>query len=173
MAEPNGEIYWHFPEFRAVFFPQTGMKLSRSLRQVLRKNLFEIRFNSSFERVIRECAQRPVTWISEEIITAYTQLHHMGYAHSVECWQNGSLVGGLYGVALNGVFFGESMFSKVSNASKVALYYLLKRLKEQNFLLLDSQYPNEHILSLGAEIVSAQQFLHLLQTALQCNCSFP
>ncbi len=173
MAEEDGTIMWHYPLVRAVFFPDEGMKISRSLRQTLRKRRYEVRFNTAFETVIAGCADREQTWISEEIIAVYTELHRMGYAHSVESWHKGELVGGLYGVAINGVFFGESMFTRMRDASKVALVALMQRLRERDFLLLDSQYPNPHICSLGARLVSRKEFQYLLLLGLQRECRFP
>lgn len=173
MAEPDGTIFWHFPAVRAVFLPELGMKISRSLRQTLRKNLYEVRFNTAFADVIAGCADREETWISPEIIRVYTELHQMGYVHSVESWHQGELVGGLYGVTIGGVFFGESMFTRMRDASKVAFVALMERLRERSFVLLDSQYPNHHTLSLGAHLVSSEEFQLLLAYGLQRQCQFP
>jgi len=173
MAEPDGTILWHFPAVRAIFLPTLGMKVSRSLRQTLRKNLYEVRFNTAFVDVITGCADREETWISPEIIRVYTELHQMGYVHSVESWHQGKLVGGLYGVVIGGVFFGESMFARMRDASKVAFVALMERLRERSFLLLDSQYPNQHTLSLGAQLVSRGEFQMLLAYGLQRQCQFP
>ena len=146
--------------------------VARSLRQTLRKGTFEIRLNTAFGDVIRACAERTDTWISGEIVQAYTQLHQEGHAHSVESWREGTLAGGLYGVAINGAFFGESMFARASDASKAALVSLVQRLRERNFLLLDTQLLNPHMESLGAREIPRAEYLPLLQLALARRCSF-
>jgi leucyl/phenylalanyl-tRNA--protein transferase len=166
-----GPIYWHSPDPRAII-PIDAFHVSRSLRQVLRRRVFVVTFNTSFERVIRACAERPETWISEEIIRIYTELHRRGYAHSLETWRAGALVGGLYGVSIGAAFFGESMFSREPNASKFALVALVKRLKEQGFVLLDSQFMNEHLRQFGAVEVPREEYLRLLHGAIQFQCVF-
>lgn len=171
MAEADGDIYWHSPDPRAVI-PLDGIKISRSLRKTLEKSLFDIRINTAFPEVIRSCCERQDTWISDEIIRVYTELHERGYAHSVETWLDGNLVGGLYGVALGGAFFGESMFSRVSDASKVAFVALTQRLREAGFFLLDTQYINHFTLQLGAVEIPRSLYLEQLQFAMALQCCF-
>ncbi|MEK6726371.1 MAG: leucyl/phenylalanyl-tRNA--protein transferase [Deltaproteobacteria bacterium] len=163
-------ILWWSPDPRLILIPEE-LKVSRSLRKVINKGIFKVTTDTSFEQVIRNCAEAPRegqggTWITEEMIEAYIRLHKSGYAHSVESWYEGKLAGGLYGIVLGKVFFGESMFSKVSNASKVAFVTLVERLKEQGFCLIDCQVRTEHLLSLGAKEILRQRFLEMLRDAL-------
>jgi leucyl/phenylalanyl-tRNA--protein transferase len=167
----DGEIHWFSPEQRGII-PLDGLKISRSLSQTIRKKLFAVRINTDFEATIRACAKRKDVWISETIIQSYLRLHHLGYAHSVECWNNETLVGGLYGVAIGGAFFGESMFSYMTDASKVALIYLVKRMNERGFVLLDTQYSNPHLLTLGCIEISHHKYIERLQKAIQLSCHF-
>lgn len=167
----DGAIHWFSPERRGII-PLDGLIISRSLKQTIAKQIFEVRVNANFEQTIRKCAAREEVWISETIIESYLRLHAAGYAHSVECWANGKMVGGLYGVAIRGAFFGESMFSTVSNASKVALVYLVDRLRERQYALLDTQYVNPHLASLGCVEIPKQEYLSLLQQALVKECTF-
>ncbi len=172
MAESTeGEIHWYEPEVRAVF-PLEGLKISRSLRQTIRKRIFEHRLNTSFEAVIRRCAEREETWISEAIIKSYCELHRRGYAYSVESWHGGEIAGGLYGVALGGAFFGESMFSRMKDASKSALVALVQHLQQRQFVLLDAQFMTPHLKSLGAVEISQREYLSRLQTALRLDRAF-
>ena len=172
MADSHtGDISWYSPEWRGII-PLHSLKISRSLRQTLRRKIYEVHINRSFESVIQACANRPETWISDVIIASYLQLHRLGYAHSVECWQDDRLVGGLYGVALKSAFFGESMFSLKRDASKVALVFLVRRLLERGYQLLDTQYLTPHLQSLGACEISRNDYLKLLHQAMQRNCSF-
>jgi leucyl/phenylalanyl-tRNA--protein transferase len=171
MAETDGEIYWHSPDPRAII-PLDGVKISHSLRKLLRKNPYTIRFDSSFYDVIVACSERRETWISEEVIDSYTRLHQMGFAHSVEAWEGETLVGGLYGVALGGAFFGESMFSRKDNASKLAFVALVERLNTQKFVLLDSQYLNPYIESLGGIEIPRGEYLRRLEVALRKPVTF-
>ncbi|NBO18108.1 MAG: leucyl/phenylalanyl-tRNA--protein transferase [Proteobacteria bacterium] len=198
MAETRNaqELYWFYPEVRGIL-PLDGFHVPRSLEKLLRKHPFTIRKNTAFEQVMRACAaprpERPESWINEEIITLYTQLHHMGYAHSVEAWREEpaapaggpalshasgegqqarsrsayTLVGGLYGVALGGAFFGESMFSHESGASKVALVHLVQRLKHAGYTLLDAQYSNPHLVQFGVQEIPRKAYLQKLRAALQ------
>ncbi|MCE6988340.1 leucyl/phenylalanyl-tRNA--protein transferase [Dyadobacter sp. CY323] len=170
MAESDGTIYWYSPNPRAII-PIDTFKPPKSLRPVINKNYFEIRVNSNFEGVMRGCsgprAKEEGTWISENIIASYTALHHMGYAHSVEAYRENRLVGGLYGVAINGVFFGESMFTVESNASKVAFYYLIQILRLNQFVLLDTQFINDNVLRYGAIEIPRNEYLDLLEKALK------
>jgi leucyl/phenylalanyl-tRNA--protein transferase len=157
-------ILWYAPHERCVIFPDR-IKISKSMRKTLASNVFEVTVNKAFEKVISHCAKTPRvgqdgTWITNEMQQAYIKLHEKGLAHSVEVWQNNELVGGLYGVKINKVFCGESMFSLVSNASKTALIYLTKTM---GFELIDCQLPNEHLMSLGAEMISREEYLEKLK----------
>jgi leucyl/phenylalanyl-tRNA---protein transferase len=169
------EIYWYSPDPRAII-PLETYRPQKSLRPILNKRIFEIRFNTEFERVARHCAtprgDGMGTWISEEIIQVYTRLHRMGHAHSVEAWHEGELVGGLYGVALGGAFFGESMFTLRANASKVCFHFLVENLRRQNFELLDTQFINDNVLRYGAIEIPASEYLQKLQRALRKPVSF-
>lgn len=172
MAEPDGEILWFRPDPRAII-PLNGLKVSRSLRATLRKGVYECRIDSAFAEVIRLCAQRrEKTWISSEIQAAYIELHRLGFAHSVESWKDGELAGGLYGVALGGAFFGESMFSRATDASKVALVHLVERMKARGFTLLDTQFMTEHLRSLGAIDISRKAYERRLGAALRVEATF-
>lgn len=171
----TGEVQWYLPKQRAII-PIETFKPPRSLRQIIKKGIFEVRINTAFERVMRECATERGdglgTWISEEMIEAYTELHYLGYAHSVETFKDGVLVGGLYGVALGAAFFGESMFYRVSNASKVAFVTLMERLRERGFTLLDSQFMNDNVRRYGAIEIPHQTYLERLREALLIPASF-
>ena len=149
MAMEDGEIEWFSPNPRGILPLDDGFHVPHALERVLRKNVFEVRINTAFGRVMEHCAKRPDTWINGEIIRSYTHLHEIGHAHSVETWQEGKLVGGLYGVSVGGAFFGESMFHTVTDASKVALCALVERLRAQRFSLLDTQWltPAIHALA--------------------------
>jgi leucyl/phenylalanyl-tRNA--protein transferase len=176
MAEgKRGRIYWYAPDPRAII-PIHSYKPQRSLRPVINQKKFEIRFNTSFEQVMRHCAaprkDDENTWISEEIIRAYSALHNMGYAHSVEAYEDGKLAGGLYGVALGGAFFGESMFYLKPNASKVAFYYLIEQLKKQQFELLDTQFINDNVERHGAIEIPREEYMLLLEKALLKRVTF-
>lgn len=171
----TGEVHWYQPKLRAII-PIDTFKPPRSLRQIIKKGIFEVRINTAFEQVMRHCATERGdglgTWISEEMIEAYTRLHHLGYAHSVETFLNGELVGGLYGVAIGAAFFGESMFYRVSNASKVAFVALIERLRTRGFELLDSQYINDNVRRFGAIEIPHQDYIARLQVALRKPVSF-
>ena len=169
--EVGQPILWWCPNPRLVLFPEE-LKISRSLRKVLRKREFEIRFDSSFENVIKACAdvrtkQGKGTWIIPEMQQAYTELHQEGYAHSVESWLNGELVGGLYGISLGQCFFGESMFSTVSDSSKAALVALAEFSKQAGIKIIDCQMTTQHLLSLGAREIDRQAFLRKLNQYLE------
>lgn len=169
MAHPDegNKIYWHFPHRRAIIPIDHNFKVSKNLKKLYEKNIFELNQNKDFEKVIRKCAERDETWISEEIIETYCNLNKLGFAHSFEVWQNGKLAGGLYGIAINKAFFGESMFFEVSNASKIALIYLVETLRINKFKLLYSQYLNSHIEQFGAYEISSDKYLKLLKNALK------
>lgn len=163
-------VLWWSPDPRLVLFPDE-LKVSRSLQQTINKDIFKITFDRAFDEVIETCSavhkkDDGGTWITEEMIDAYVHLHRSGYAHSVESWLGGELTGGLYGVALGNVFFGESMFTKKSNASKVAFTALVHRLRENAFSLIDCQVTTPHLKSLGAREIPRAKFLKLLNTAL-------
>jgi leucyl/phenylalanyl-tRNA--protein transferase len=167
----DGNIYWHSPDPRAIF-PLDKLKLPRSLKQSMKKTDFKFTVNAAFGEVIKKCADREDTWISEEIINSFTQLNELGYAHSIENWLDGELVGGLYGVSIGAAFFGESMFNLVPNASKTAFYYLVNYIKERNFILLDTQYINHHTQLLGAIEIPRADYLKILTNAIEIPCKF-
>ena len=159
------ELFWVEPRSRAII-PLDRFHLSRSLRRTLRSGRFEVTCDRDFAAVIAACADREETWINAEIERAVLALHGSGYAHSIEVWSGKSLVGGLYGVKLGRAFFGESMFSRATDASKVALAWLVARLKTGNFTLLDCQFMTDHLASLGAVNVSRDDYVALLSAAL-------
>jgi len=171
MADPDGTIGWYSPRRRAIF-PLDAFRVPRSLAKVIRRGVYEIRVDTAFEEVMRGCADRELTWISEEIVQTYTELHHWGFAHSVEAWHEGELVGGLYGVALRGAFMGESMFSRMPSASGVCLVALVERLIERGYVLLDSQTPTRHLARFGQILVPREEYLALLRTALALDRRF-
>lgn len=175
MADADGTIYWYSPDPRAII-PIDSYKPARSLKPVLNRKQFDVRINTDFQSVIRHCAaprsDGEGTWISEEIIAAYTELQQVGLAYSVETYSDGRLAGGLYGVALGGVFFGESMFHLVSNASKVAFHYLIEILKNQGFELVDSQFINDNVRRFGAVEISRSDYIRRLKYALEKKCVF-
>ena len=172
MGNPDtGQVQWHRPDPRAII-PLDAVRISRSLRRTLRKESYKTTINARFDTVILRCAERPDTWITDDIISMYSQLHYMGFAHSIETWQDDELVGGLYGVAINGAFFGESMFSQRPDASKVAFVRLIQHLHARGFLLLDTQYINEFTASLGAVEISDTRYQQLLNVALNAPATF-
>ncbi len=160
-------ILWWSPNPRAVLFPEK-LHISKSLKKIIRKKRFTTTMDQAFHQVIYSCAQTPRkdqdgTWITDDMQQAYLHLHQLGIAHSVECWLGDELVGGLYGLALGKVFFGESMFSHQSNASKVAFIHLLDELTKSGYALIDCQVTTDHLLSLGAEEIPRKQFLTLVK----------
>ncbi len=164
-------ILWFSPDPRLVIFPD-DLYVSSKLKKIIRSNQFEIKFDTCFKDVIKRCSEtdrrgQDGTWITDDMIDAYVALHELGYAHSVEIFHGGCLVGGLYGVSLGGAFFGESMFFEESNASKVALYYLVEKLKSWGFDFIDSQVPNPHMRSMGGKEVSRSEFLVMLEDSLE------
>lgn len=169
MADDYGRIRWYAPDPRAIL-EHENLSVSRSLRATLRKGIYEVRMDTTFEQVIRCCAERERTWISEEFIKTYTQLHYAGFAHSVEAWKDGALVGGLYGVALGGAFMGESMFSRATDASKVCLVALVEHLKARGYVLHDVQFWTPHLASLGVTETPRQVYERRLREALRLNC---
>ena len=172
----EGELYWYAPDPRAII-PIDTYQPARSLRPVLNQRVFEIRVDTAFEQVMRGCAgPRPDsegTWISEEIVSAYTHLHEMGYAHSIEAFREGYLAGGLYGVSLGAAFFGESMFFHQPNASKVAFHHLIEILRIQGFVLLDTQFINDNVRRFGAIEIPRENYMHRLNKALAEKAIFP
>jgi len=159
------EVFWVEPRRRAVL-PIDGFRLSRSLRKTLRSGAFRVTRDAAFAAVVRHCATREETWINAEIERSYNQLHRLGHAHSIECWQDDALVGGLYGVKLGAAFFGESMFSGARDSSKVALAWLVARLLVGGFRLLDCQFMTEHLRSLGAIEIDQKDYVSILSSAL-------
>jgi leucyl/phenylalanyl-tRNA--protein transferase len=155
MAEKDGTIYWYSPDPRAII-PIELYKPSRSLRPIINQGVFEVKINQNFEMVMRGCAE----------------LHHLGFAHSIECYQNDQLVGGLYGVALGAAFFGESMFHTVSNASKVAFHYLIQILRQRSYHLLDTQFTNENVDRYGAVEIPREEYLKRLRKACSAKRTF-
>lgn len=164
-------IHWVDPRHRGVV-PLEGFHISRSLARTIRRRLFQITTDRDFAGVVAGCADRPETWINEEIFSLYMGLHAMGRAHSLEVWQGGALVGGVYGVTLGAAFFGESMFSRMTDASKVALAYLVHRLRAGGFTLFDTQFLTPHLASLGAIEISRRDYLRRLEAALQGQGQF-
>jgi leucyl/phenylalanyl-tRNA---protein transferase len=171
MAMEDGEIAWFSPDPRAII-PLESFHIPHGLKRALKRNLFDIRVDTAFEIVIRECARRRETWINEEIIESYINLHRVGYAHSVEAWHNGKLAGGLYGVALGGAFFGESMFHHATDASKVALHALVQRLRARGFSLLDTQWTTPHLERFGVLEISRKEYLKRLSACADAECAF-
>jgi leucyl/phenylalanyl-tRNA---protein transferase len=169
--EDGMPILWWSPDPRMVLFPDK-MIISHSLKQSIKKQQFTVTIDKAFGKVIRNCSKTPRkgengTWITREMRNAYIDLHEAGYAHSAEAWFDGKLVGGLYGVALGKVFFGESMFHHLTNASKVALYFLVEKLSNWNFEIIDAQVYTNHLESLGGEMIPRSQYLQILEKAVQ------
>ena len=164
-------ILWWSPDPRMILIPGE-FKISRSLRKTLHNSNYEVRFDTSFEQVMRACAApregQAGTWIHEDMIAAYCALHRMGYAHSVETWMDGELVGGLYGMALGRMFYGESMFSRRTDASKIALAHLARQLERWNFGMIDCQMHTPHLASLGARAIPRAEFIARLQELINC-----
>jgi leucyl/phenylalanyl-tRNA--protein transferase len=172
----DSPILWWSPNPRLILMPDE-LKISRSLRQEIKKGLFVVTMDTAFEEVIRNCAGirregQQGTWITEEMIVAYTLLHHAGYAHSIESWHEGELVGGLYGIVLGKAFFGESMFAKKSSASKVAFVRLVEHLSRSDFSFIDCQMTTAHLQSFGAREIPRGTFLQMLKKAL-ARCDSP
>jgi leucyl/phenylalanyl-tRNA--protein transferase len=163
-----GDIFWVEPRSRAII-PLDGFHFSRSLARKVRSGTFTVTRDRAFHEVLLACADRQETWINQVIERATLGLHAVGHAHSIECWHDGALAGGLYGVKLGRAFFGESMFSRTSDASKVALAWLVARLKVGNFTLLDCQFTTPHLESLGAMTVGREHYIGLLSTALSAG----
>lgn len=177
MAESaeSTELHWFDPERRGIL-PLDGFHVPRSLRKVVRQGRFEVRCDTDFRRVVECCAEmtddRPKTWINDDIVRLYTELHRAGFAHSVECWREGRLVGGLYGVSLGAAYFGESMFSRETDASKVALVHLVARLRAAGFTLLDTQFVTDHLARFGAIEIPRAEYRRRLNHALPMLTDF-
>jgi leucyl/phenylalanyl-tRNA--protein transferase len=177
MAESRGraKIFWVDPDWRGVI-PLDGLHVGRSLRKKIRRKQFDMRCDTAFREMVRLCGEpapdRPDTWINAEIEAAYTELFRHGFAHSVECWLDDRLVGGLYGVSIGGAFFGESMVSRAPDASKIALVHLVIRLRAGGFTLLDTQFVTDHLSKFGAVEVSREKYHRLLEEALKGQGAF-
>jgi leucyl/phenylalanyl-tRNA--protein transferase len=167
----SGEILWYAPDPRAIL-PLDEFRVSRSLRRTVASGSFDVRFDTAFETVIRACADRPETWISGDIVRAFVELNRLGFAHSVEAWSDGQLVGGLYGVAIGGAFFGESMFHRKTNASKVVLVYLVEHLRARGFQLLDTQFATDHLERFGVREISREDYEIRLKHAIGLHVSW-
>ena len=167
----TGSVHWYSPDPRAII-PLESFHTPESLVRIWKQKKFEIRFDSRFEEVMRQCGSREETWISEEIVQSYLELFRLGYVHSVETWYQEELVGGLYGVAIGGAFFGESMFHRIRDASKIALVALVKRLQEKNFSLLDTQFTTPHLVRFGTVEIPASRYQLLLQKAIRQKVTF-
>lgn len=177
MAESANDpgLFWVEPELRGII-PLDEFHVPRRLARTIRQNVFDVRVDTAFENVLRRCAEdapdRKQTWINGRIAQLYTELHRMGHCHSIECWQNDALVGGLYGVRLGGAFFGESMFSRARDASKVALAHLVDRMKAGGFELLDTQFNTQHLSQFGAIEIPKSSYEFLLDAALSVDADF-
>lgn len=175
MGEDDGSISWYETSPRAILpieLPSSQLHIPRSLSQVLKKNIFEVKVDTAFDEVIHLCSERETTWINPLIIDSFTDLYKHGYAHSVEAWDSGGLAGGLYGVAYKGGFFGESMFYKRSNASKVAVVKLYEILKRNKFVLIDIQMMTTHFKTFGAVDISKRAYLEILERAMKIDRKF-
>ena len=173
MTDHDGRIRWYTADPRGVF-PLDAFHVPDTLRKTVSGRRFEVRINHDFEATMRACMDERAdhTWISDELIDAYLALHKLGYAHSVETWRNGELAGGLYGVSMGGAFFGESMFHRQRDASKVALVALVERLRQRKYVLLDTQTCTEHLKRFGCAEISAAEYAVRLREALQHDCQF-
>ncbi|HUU81995.1 MAG TPA: leucyl/phenylalanyl-tRNA--protein transferase [Phycisphaerae bacterium] len=172
MAEEEGRIMWFCPDPRAII-ELDALRVSKTLAQLYRQGRFELTVNRDFIAIITACADRPEgTWISQDFIEAYGRLHELGYAHSIEAWRQGELAGGLYGVAIGGVFCGESMFFRQRDASKIALVYLVERMNERGFELLDVQFTTDHLARMGAVEIPREEYFRRLAAAVRKPCRF-
>lgn len=171
MADEDGSINWYEANPRAIV-EIDGYHIPRDLKRILNRNAFEIHFDHAFEQVMRGCMNRAPTWISEEMVRSYLALHRIGHAHSVEAWQNGELAGGLYGVTIGGAFFGESMFHRVTHASKVALVHLMRHLQSRAFALHDAQVMSSTLRLFGAKNIPRSEYLLRLEAALKKKSAF-
>lgn len=172
MAMQNGEIGWFSPDPRGIIPLDDRFHIPHGLKRTLKKQPFEVRFDTAFRDVMLGCAERDSTWINEQIITSYCRLFDLGIGHSVETYRDGALVGGLYGIAIGGVFFGESMFSRATDASKVALVALVERLRTSGFVLLDTQWTTNHLQTFGAVEIPRKEYLKQLKHGVQLDVKF-
>jgi leucyl/phenylalanyl-tRNA--protein transferase len=174
--QDDPKIDFFDPDPRGII-PLENFHISRSLRKLIRKGIFKVTYNAAFSSILEGCSRisrnRPTTWINHEIKTVYKQLFDMGYCHSIEIWYGKSIVGGLYGVSIGAAFFGESMFSLKPNASKVALVHLVASLKQEGFVLLDSQFPNKHLVQFGAIDITREDYKSRLRFAVNREAKFP
>jgi leucyl/phenylalanyl-tRNA--protein transferase len=171
MAMEDDSIEWFSPDPRAIL-PLDGFHVPHALRRLARRKLFKVTINEAFSGVIQACAERKDTWINQEIIESYTRLHELGHAHSVEAWKENTLAGGLYGVATGGAFFGESMFHRATDASKIALIALVEHLRDRKFVLLDTQWLTPHLQQFGGIQISRSHYLRLLRRAVDLPRKF-
>jgi len=171
MGHDDGIIRWYSPDPRCII-ELDNFHASKRLLRTIRQGKFDVKINTAWDKVMRLCADRESTWITEDIIAVYTELHENGLAHSVEAFLEGELVGGLYGVSIGGAFMGESMFHTATDASKVCLYHLVERMKERGFVLLDSQYVTDHLSTFNARNISRKEYLNRLKHALTLKCVF-
>ncbi len=172
MGMPDGDIGWFSPDPRGIIPIDSTFHIPHGLRRALAKSTHEVRINSAFREVMLGCAGRDETWIDEVIVASFCNLNSLGFAHSVEVWREERLVGGLYGVALGGAFFGESMFHRETDASKIALCALVDRLRKRGFLLLDTQWVTPHLRQFGAHEIPRAAYMARLASALRRRCSF-
>ncbi len=168
MADPDegNAIFWYEPEMRGIILPEE-FKAPKNLRREYKKKDFELKINSDFEQTMRNCATRDETWISEEIIEVYSGLHKMGYGYSFEVWKDGEMAGGLYGIAMGKIFFGESMFHTVTNCSKIAMMFLMEWMQFNKFQVLDCQFITDHLKQFGAREIPQEDYLLMLENALE------
>lgn len=171
MGMEGGDIRWFLPESRGIL-PVAGFHIPERFQRYLRKHPFEVRWNTAFTEVMLGCADRRDTWITDDILESYQALHEVGYAHSAEVWREERLVGGVYGVAIGGAFFGESMFSRETQASKVALCALQQRLKDHGYLMHDTQWTTPHLAMFGGHEIPCDEYLRILARAIRVKTSF-
>jgi len=170
-ARHSSTLFWVDPERRGII-PLDGLHISRSLRRAVRRNDYDVRINTDFAGVLDGCANRPETWINEQLRGLYIELHDSGHAHSLEIWADGRIIGGIFGVAIGGAFFGESMFSARTNGSKIAMVYLVERLQRAGFLLFDAQFITDHLATLGAVEITRALYRDRLAQALTVAATF-
>lgn len=171
MGHDDGTIRWYSPDPRCII-DLDDFHASKRLMRTYRSGKFDMRVNTAWEEVLHACADRDTTWITDDIFRVYTQLHEMGFAHSVEAFYDGELAGGLYGVSIGGAFMGESMFHRVTDASKVSLVYLVERMRAKGFRLLDTQYMTDHLGTFNAINIPKSEYEERLKDALRLNCKF-
>lgn len=169
--DPTGSIRWYSPDPRCIFDLE-NFHVPKRLARTFRSGRFEMRINSAWHEVLKACANRADTWITDDIFAVYTELHELGIAHSVETYLEGKLAGGLYGISLGGAFMGESMFHTETDASKIALVHLVQRLRQRGFNLLDCQFATNHLATFGATEISRDEYLTRLNFALSQDCVF-